>query len=68
MTATNAIVRLGNFPDRNNRSKNVILIGSDEKIEWEQTGGELTVTFPKEKPCDFAYCLKIKRKKILKIK
>ena len=37
-----------------------------KKIEWEQTGGELTVTFPDEKPCDFAYFLKIERKKIIK--
>ncbi|PKQ64791.1 hypothetical protein BZG02_02735 [Labilibaculum filiforme] len=45
--------------------KNISLIGSNDKIEWEQTEGALIVTFPKEKPCDFAYCLKMERRKIV---
>ncbi|VGO22459.1 alpha-L-fucosidase [Pontiella sulfatireligans] len=41
--------------------QSISLLGSDEKMEWEQTADTLTVKFPKEKPCDFAYVLKIER-------
>jgi alpha-L-fucosidase len=37
----------------------VRMLGSDEKIDWEQTEEGLKLSFPKEKPCDFAYSLKI---------
>ena len=35
------------------------LLGSDEKITWKQTDEGLRLTFPKVKPCDFAYSFKI---------
>jgi alpha-L-fucosidase len=38
---------------------NVQLLGSDEKIEWQQTGEGLKLTFPQIKPCDYAYVFKI---------
>lgn len=38
---------------------NVQLLGSDEKIEWQQTGKGLKLSFPKAKPCDYAYAFKI---------
>ncbi|MDC0584311.1 alpha-L-fucosidase [Bacteroidales bacterium] len=41
--------------------KNISLIGSNAKLEWKQNRQNLTVTFPKEKPCDFAYVLKVER-------
>ena len=41
--------------------KKIKLLGSDVALEWEQDAGELRVKFPKEKPCDFAYVLKIER-------
>jgi alpha-L-fucosidase len=37
----------------------VELLGSNEKIVWEQTDNGLKLTFPKDKPCDFAYSFKI---------
>ena len=40
--------------------ESVELLGSKAKLDWEQGGDGLRVTFPQEKPCDFAYCLKIK--------
>jgi alpha-L-fucosidase len=39
--------------------KNVELLGSPAKVEWNQTAQSLTVKKPTEKPCDFAYALKI---------
>ena len=33
--------------------------GYDGKIKWQHHPDGLQITFPKEKPCDFAYCLKI---------
>jgi len=42
--------------------KNISLLGSDSTIEWKQNPQSLSVKFPKEKPCDFAYVLKITRK------
>jgi alpha-L-fucosidase len=38
---------------------NVQMLGSDEKIVWTQTGEGLKLSFPKSKPCDFAYSFKI---------
>ena len=38
---------------------NVRMLGSDEKIEWEQTEQGLRLSFPKVKPCDYAFTFKI---------
>ncbi|MDR0844840.1 MAG: alpha-L-fucosidase [Tannerella sp.] len=38
---------------------NIQLLGSDEKIEWQQTDQGLKLSFPKTKPCDYAYTFKI---------
>ena len=48
---------LNELPDLSVSS--VSMIGSNEKIHWKQTGDALSVTFPKVKPCEFAYVLKI---------
>ena len=37
----------------------VTLLGSKENIVFEQDSNGLKITFPKEKPCDFAYTFKI---------
>ncbi len=39
--------------------KNVELLGSQAKLIWTQSADSLTVTKPAEKPCDFAYALKV---------
>jgi alpha-L-fucosidase len=36
------------------------LLGSGESLSWERTDKGLQVTLPSEKPCDFAYVLKLK--------
>lgn len=41
--------------------KDVSLLGCDENLEWEHSPEALIVKFPKDKPCDFAYVLKIDR-------
>ncbi|MDH6305946.1 alpha-L-fucosidase [Parabacteroides sp. PF5-5] len=38
---------------------NVTLLGSDEKISWEQTNEGLKLRFPPYKPCEYAYAFKI---------
>lgn len=38
---------------------NVTLLGSDEKINWEQTKDGLKLSFPKNRPCEHAYSFKI---------
>jgi len=38
---------------------NVQLLGSNEKIEWQQTGEGLKLLFPTTKPCEYAYSFKI---------
>ena len=35
------------------------MLGHDGDLQWEHHLDGLRVTFPKEKPCDFAYGLKI---------
>ncbi len=37
----------------------VSLLGSDEKINWEQTKDGLKLSFPKNRPCEHAYSFKI---------
>jgi len=39
--------------------KSISMLGSNETIKWRETKNGLEVTFPKEKPCDYAYVLKI---------
>lgn len=35
------------------------LLGSDEKIDWKQTDEGLKISFPQNKPCEYAYSFKI---------
>jgi alpha-L-fucosidase len=37
----------------------VKMLGSNEKINWKQTDKGLQLSFPKEKPCEYAYSFKI---------
>lgn len=39
--------------------KNVRMLGSAEKLTWSQDDKGLSVSFPKERPCDFAYVFEI---------
>lgn len=41
--------------------KSVSLLGNSERIEWEIDEEGMHVAFPEEKPCDFAYVIKIER-------
>lgn len=41
------------------RIDRVTLLGADEPIRWQHTQDALTIHFPAEKPCDFAYVYKI---------
>lgn len=45
-----------------NSIKRITMLGSSEELTWEQRPEALIVEFPAEKPCDFAYVLKIERK------
>lgn len=42
-----------------NEFKSVSMLGSDETLKFEQTEEGLVVTFPAERPCDYAHVLKI---------
>ena len=39
--------------------KSVSMLGSDEKIKWQQGAEYLTLNFPKELPCEIAYGFKV---------
>ena len=39
--------------------RRVRLLGSKEKLRWEQTGEGLKIYFPAQKPCEYAYSFKI---------
>jgi alpha-L-fucosidase len=45
--------------DRIGEIKSVELLGYKGKVKWEHHPDGLRIDFPKEKPCEFAYCLKI---------
>lgn len=44
---------------KNLKVKNVSMLGTKQKIVWQQTDEGLKITFPKEKPGKFAYSFKI---------
>ncbi len=52
----------GNGKLHPNTIKSVSMIGSNETVKWQHTPEALIVKMPKEKPCDFAYIIKIERK------
>ena len=39
--------------------KEVRMLGSDEKISWEQTEDGLKLSFPENRPCEYAYAFRI---------
>ncbi len=39
--------------------RSVTMLGIDEELEWEMTAEGLAVQMPKNKPCDYAYSIKI---------
>ena len=39
--------------------KDITMLGSNEKIQWEQTKDGLKISFPSQKPCEYAYAFKI---------
>ena len=39
--------------------RRVRLLGSKEKLRWEQTSEGLKIYFPAQKPCEYAYSFKI---------
>ena len=56
-------VVLPNLTEMNQRISAITaveLVGHNEPIQWENHGDGLHVTFPKNKPCDHAYALKIR--------
>ena len=52
-----AVIR--SLADGAGKITDVKLLGSREKLTWQQTDEGLVVTLPAKKPCDFAYGLKI---------
>lgn len=52
-------LRSGNVAKNGKGIKSITMLGSDEKISWEQTGESLNIIFPDELPCDVAYGFKI---------
>jgi alpha-L-fucosidase len=41
--------------------KEITVLGDDKPLEWERTSKGLEVEMPDEKPCDYAYVIKIER-------
>lgn len=39
--------------------ESITMLGSQDSIEWTETAAGLAVVFPRERPCDYAYVLKI---------
>lgn len=52
-------LKKGNVAKSGAGIKSVSMLGSDAKIEWEQTDEGLKIKFPEELPCDVAYGFKI---------
>lgn len=53
------IKSLGQHHGKGLRIKSVRMVGSDETIAWQHTAEGLGITFPKEKPSEFAHVFKI---------
>ena len=43
----------------------VSMLGTNEKIQWMKTDEGLRVSFPSQKPCEFAYVFKISFNKMV---
>jgi alpha-L-fucosidase len=39
--------------------QSIVMLGSDEQIKWQQTNEGLILSFPKIRPCEFAFIFKI---------
>jgi len=52
-------VTVKSLPDSAGKVTAVSMLGSAGNLKWQQTGAGLEVTLPGEKPCRFAYVLKI---------
>ena len=52
-------LRKGNVSKDGKGIRSVEMLGSDAKIEWEQTDEGLTLTFPEKLPCEVAYGFRI---------
>jgi len=46
-------------PYLNNKITSVQLLGSNDKLSWEQTSEGLEIILPQNKPCNFAYSFKV---------
>ncbi len=55
-------------PVSENGIKSISMLGSKDKIRWNETEDGLEVHFPKKKPCDYAYVLRIVPKGDLSLK
>ena len=44
--------------------KNITMLGVDGELDWRHEPGGLIIDLPPEKPCDYAYAIKIERKQI----
>ena len=52
-------LRKGNVAKNGRGIAAVSLLGSDARVDWEQTAEGLTLTFPQNLPCEVAYGFKI---------
>jgi alpha-L-fucosidase len=52
-------VIIHSLPANSGKISAVKLLGSKEKIKWEQTDSGLEITLPKKEPCNFAYGFRI---------
>lgn len=43
----------------NDHVKNMKMLGSEEKLKWRHADDGWEVTMPQNKPCKFAYCIKV---------
>jgi alpha-L-fucosidase len=53
-------LRRGNVEKNGRGIRSVSLLGSNARIDWEQTTQGLTITFPSQLPCKVAYGFRIK--------
>ena len=53
-------VIINSLTNKNEKVKSVELLGCKKKLKWKQTAQGLEVELPDNRPCDFAYGLKIK--------
>ncbi|MES1220942.1 MAG: alpha-L-fucosidase [Bacteroidota bacterium] len=54
-------IKIKSLAGENHKVSGIIMLGYDDKISWSKDSDGLSVQLPEQRPCDYAYVLKIQQ-------